>query len=407
MTTAHSLDAKSVLRGGGCDARLRITALLRRAIGPLGLSAILILNAGCQSQRSSFYPIGIYAVSRTNDLPIVRDAGFNLVVGTASEPYLEASSRLGLRVLASPGTSAGKDFSQSAAKETIAKFDNHPAVWAWYVSDEPDFNQVPPHEVVNAHRSVKRSNARKPTALVLYQGSSALHYANIADILMIDRYPIPWLPLANFPQHVRMARLALGPRKPLMAVIQVHDWSYYRDLLPDETNLRPPSYEELRAMTYCALAQRANGLFYYCFDDDRWKVTEHDGSWQALKQVIAEVKARLPLFEAEHLWWPNLQRFKNTATQYNAALESSVTPAFLRVANGNRTIPAGLYMLTVNNTDKKHDYSFYLPGAAITAIPVVAENRVVLTADGWINDQFEPYAIHVYGPLPATVKQRF
>ena len=51
-----------------------------------------------------------------------------------------------------------------------------------------------------------RWSVAAPTALVLFQGYEALDYGNISDILLIDRYPVPWLPLANFGQHVQMAR---------------------------------------------------------------------------------------------------------------------------------------------------------------------------------------------------------
>jgi hypothetical protein len=242
--------------------------------------------------------------------------------------------------------------------------------------------------------------ARKPTALVLFQGYSALEYAHLSDILMIDRYPIPWLPLANFPQHVRMARLALGKKKPLLAVIQAFDWSRFPDQLPDERNLRPPAYDELRCMTYCALAQRANGLFYYSFNDRGWKMAEQPETWDALKKVIAEVNDRVPLFQADHVWWPYMHRFRDKTIRFNAALESAVTPALLRVRKGNSSVPAGDYVLTVNTTEKKHIYSFYLPRPVRGDIPVLGEDRTRVARDNWVEDEFEPFAIHVYGPLP-------
>ena len=107
--------------------------------------------------------------------------------------------------------------------------------------DEPDLNAVAPEDVQRAHRYLKLLGARKPTALVLSQRGETLDYGNIADITMVDPYPVPWLPLANFPQHVRLARLALGKKKPLIAVIQAFDWSSYRTLLPDQTGLRAPT----------------------------------------------------------------------------------------------------------------------------------------------------------------------
>lgn len=304
-------------------------------------------------------------------------------------------------MLASPHTSVGPKFDALAARRAVAQFDLHPALWAWYLIDEPDLNRVSPADVIASHRFLKRIGAKKPTSLVLFQGYSAADFGQIADILMIDRYPIPWLPLANFPQHVRMARLGAGPKRPLIAVIQTHDWSYYPDLLPGERNLRPPTFAELRCMTYAALAHRANGLFYYCFNDGRWKILDHPEVWESLRKTVAEVNDRWPLFQAEHQWWPYVHRFGDPKRRFNEALESSITPALLRVRIGNEHVPPGHYILAVNNTNQKHSYKITAPDGVDLFLPVFGENRFLPVIDGWIEDEFEPYAVRIYGPTEA------
>jgi hypothetical protein len=259
---------------------------------------------------------------------------------------------------------------------------------------------------------VKAAGARKPTALVLYQGYQSLHYANIADIIMIDRYPIPWLPLANFGQHVTVTRLALGRNKPLMAVIQAFDWASCPEMLPGEKNFRPPTYEELRCMTYEALARGANGLFYFAFDTGSWNIRQHPETWAALKSVVKEVNERLPLFQACPQWWPKGHRFGDPAHWFNAALQSSVTSTLLRVSHGNALVPAGDYILAVNNTEWNHEYSFALPRATggqaesrngesreQKSIRVLGEGRTIAPEKGRVSDKFAGYAVHVYGPL--------
>jgi hypothetical protein len=362
------------------------------------LALLLILTTACQHPAPPFYPIGIYSVPKAN-LPAVREAGFNLVTGPAEQSYLDSAGQLGLKVLASPGTSAGKSFDAARARQVLAQLDRHPALWAWYLVDEPDLNGVSPDEVKHVQRFVKTQGARKPTALVLYQGGEALNYANIADLTMLDRYPIPWLPLANFPQHVRLARLALGQDKPLITVIQAFDWTYYPKLLTGGKDLRPPTSEELRCMTYCALARGATGLFFYCFDDGAWKLSEHPDVWGAVRAVVNEVNHRLPLFEAEQLWWPYVHEFPDPGTGFNAALESSICPALLRVKHGNQTIPAGEYLLAVNNTNRKLAYRITLPPVATNQVPVVGEDRAVDLIKGWLEDKFGPLDVHIYGPL--------
>jgi hypothetical protein len=370
-----------------------------RSLGIL-LFALLVGSSGCQHHRASFYPLGIFSDATTNSFATLREAGFNIVQGPAQKGFLDAASASGLKVLASPGTSAGTNFNALTAQRVVAAIDSHPALWAWYLVDEPDLNRVSPTDVIAAHRFLRRSGARKPTALVIYQGATALHYANIADITMIDRYPIPWLPLANVPQHVQKVRLALGKTKPLIAVIQTFDWNAYAEQLPGEKDLRPPTYEELRCMTYCALAQRATGLFYFAFETPKWKMEEQPETWDATKKVLREVNERLPLFQAEHLWWPVIHQFGDPTIRFNEALESSITSTLLRVRRGNDAIPPGEYILAVNTTNRKQTYSFWLPERRTGAVWVLGENRLIAIQNTWVTDRFEPYAVRVFEVLP-------
>lgn len=378
-----------------------------------GLLAFLTSLTGCslspKEPTKAFYPIGIYGVDSTNNFQMVKEAGFNLVTGPAQRAYLDAAQHAGLKVLASPHTSAGKNFDPTAAARAVKQFDQHPALWAWYLVDEPDLNEIPPDEVIQAHRCLKALKARKPTALVIYQGYEAWDYGNITDIMMVDRYPIPWLPLANFGQHVQMTRLGVGKDQPLIAVIQAFDWASYPEMLPGEKNFRAPTYEEMRCMTYEALARGANGLFYYAFDSG-WKMREHPETWAALKAVIKEVNERLPLFEAKMQWWPKNHHFADSSLRFNAALESSVTSRLLRVSHGNGLVRKGDYILAVNNNTNRIEYSFALPRGAESeglrsgnpsqrSVMVLGEEHSIQPESGRLKDTFEPYAVHVYGPM--------
>jgi hypothetical protein len=384
----------------------RRPARRRSALHPLVRGILLLsgclclLGTGCTSPRLKDFPVGIYSVPSTNDFPAIRAAGFNLITTGVDAAHLDAAQAAGLKVLASPGTTAGPKFEADRARDSVRRFDRHPALWAWYLIDEPDMHGVSPEAVRDAHRFLKNLGVTKPTSLVLYQGASALDYANIADITMIDRYPIPWLPLANFPQHLRMTRLALGPKKPMIAVIQAFDWNAYRKLLPGrDQDLRPPTFEELRCMTFCALARQASGIFYFAYDSGGWKLAEHPEVWESLQRVVAEVNELKPLFQAEHPWWHYDHDFGDVHSAYNGALESSVIPVLLRVRQGNDAVLAGDYVLTVNTTPLAHQYRFTAPASYMAEVPVLGEGRSRPIVNGWVNDDFAPFAVHVYGPF--------
>jgi len=356
--------------------------------------------ANVANAATPFLPIGIYSVPDTADFQEIRAAGFNVVAGRAEKNYLDAAQAAGLKVLAAVPSL------KSPGPQRMTVLDRHRALWAWYLADEPDLNMVPPVDIGAGYRGLKQLGLRKPVALTLFQGYEAANYADYCDILMVDRYPVSWLPLANFGQHMRMARLALGKQKPFVAIIQAFDWTAYPGLLRATVPLRPPTSAELRCMTYEALARGANGIFFYEFDG-AWKIRDHPQVWSALKQVVREVNDRTPLFQAEPIWWAKDHDYSDADTAFNGALESSVTSTLLRVRKGNSQMTAGSYILAVNNTPKPLAYSFLLPPpqgsrkqvAPCPDIPVFGESRQLEVLRNRVSDHFEAFEVHVYGPL--------
>jgi hypothetical protein len=347
------------------------------------------------------FPIGIFSPGDATNLPVLRAAGFNLVAGSPTAAFLDAAWSNHLAVLTTP----------PALPADLRRLDRHPALWGWLLQDEPEMARVPPARVLEAHQWVKGNGAKKPTALILFHGHAALDYANLADITACDRYPVPWLPLCSFGQNLRMVRLALGKEKPLLAIIQAFDWQHAASSLPDAdpASLRPPTFEEMRCMTYLALVHQANGLMYYAYDGGPrgWRMADHPETWAGLCRVVSEVYARLPLFQAEQTWWAREQRWQEPSRRLNAALESSVDSVLLTVKEGTAAVPLGQYILAVNNTPQAQTYSFTPPGPALSKaaaetpnpLPVVGEERAVAVQNGWVKDEFAPYAVHVYGPL--------
>jgi hypothetical protein len=115
---------------------------------------------------------------------------------------------------------------------------------------------------------------------------------------------------------------------------------------------------------------------------------------------VTEIRQREPLFSAKHRWWPYRHDFGSWSNRFNSALESSITQSWLRVDQGNDWIPAGDYLLLVNNTEHHQRYRITVPVPSSGSIPVFGENRSVRLVNNWLFDDFGAYAVHVYGPLP-------
>ncbi|MCX8107324.1 MAG: hypothetical protein N3G20_00815, partial [Verrucomicrobiae bacterium] len=245
----------------------------------------------------------------------------------------------------------------------------------------------------------KRAGATKPVAVTVYHGAAAAYYGVGADIVLVDRYPVPWQPLAGFGQHVQLGRLAIGPRKKLIGVVQAFDWSYHTDVISAPGPFRPPTYAELRCMTYSALVYGVNGLFYYTFDDGRWRMRDHLGTWRDLHTVVSEVNMRIALFRAKQRWWPKNHVYPDFSQAYSEALESSVISALLVVERGSGDCPAGEYLVAVNTTGRLIDYMIASPWEGLGYVSVLGEGRVIGIMNGWLRDVFQPYDVHVYGPV--------
>ena len=366
------------------------------------LAGWVAFGAGCREvpkagAKRDFYPLGLYGV-RSNDFGVVSAAGFNVVFGGPSLEVLETARRQGLRVMGYP-PEVGKDAKNAAL---VRQVDGHPALWAWYLSDEPDLNRVSPAEFRERRTALRAAGARKPAAVVFYQAAEAPPYAEVSDMVMVDRYPVPWQPLAVASAQWRMGRMVAGRDKPFIAVLQAFDWNAHKELLPGEGNLRPPNYEELRCMVYQALAEGADGLFFYAWESGSWRLREQRPTWDALQRVIAEVNDRRGLFLGESMWLPRAFDMGPGPERLNATLDPSVRPVLLRVTAASRTVPVGDYLLCVNTTPRAVLLSFGVPAKGLESLPVLGEERYVGVADDWAMDDFAPYAVHIYGPFRAT-----
>lgn len=392
--------------GGLFSGSMRVeearTRCLRFAL--LGSSVLVILlGTGCVHRPPSQtrpFRLGLYGI-HTNQMALVREVGFDLVRGPAERGFLDAAQSHGLGVLAEPGDSAGPKLRPEVVRSTVRRFDRHPALWSWYLSDEPDLNGIPVEEVKRVQREVRRAGGTKPTSLVVFEGPSLSEYHQ-TDILMVDRYPIGWHPLAAYFQHLRHGGVAAGVgKRRLYGVVQAFDWSYYRDILDviPGSPLGPPTRDELRCMVYGSWILGVEGLFFYAYDDGRWKMSEHPEVWTGLSDVVREVRARTSLFEGRFVPSRLRVRCHDRRREFNEALEGSLLYGVFEVPTGGGGIGAGHYLAVVNTTPEELWIRLEGQGVPRGSIPVLGENRTVLVEPGRPIDRLPPHGVTVYGPF--------
>jgi len=356
-----------------------------------------------RAEVSQVFPVGIYGVPGVADLKAVHDVGFSLVMGGLEPDSMDAAARLGLGVIATPGSSAGKAFDAAKVRETVRRWDRHPALAGWYLIDEPDLNEVPAEQVELAHDTVKAAGARKPTALVVARGWNLAKF-HTADLLMVDFYPVGWIPVPAFFQHMRHgATAARVGGKRFYAVIQAMDWGAYQAVepFPPPFSPRPPTEAELRSMTWGARVLGADGVVYYPYRDGSWEMPRHPETWKALTRVVQEIRRWEPIFAAPATS-TRPPRSEMMTDRRNEALEPPVLWSVNSVERGNGFVAAGEYWVLVNTTERLQQLRLTDAQWSDIRLPDVRTgDEIAIDADGWM-PALEPFEVRILGPIPAT-----
>lgn len=336
-----------------------------------------------QYEGDDFYPIGIYGVPK-EELPDVLEAGFNIAQNYNSEPeflraFITKAESIGIKVMISPPDS----------EEALLEFKESPALFVWYLADEPEIRSISPKGLLQNKERLKKIDPAHPVAMVIVRAWASVDYALATDILMSDQYPVPHAPLTWLSDSMEEMRLASGGNKPIWSVIQAF-------MSEEEGWPREPTYSELRALTFLSIVHGAEGIFFFTYKGGSYYIRDSADTWNNLKKVVSqlnEIKQWLPLRP-------------NTETT-----NLIITSPFQSDANG---LPAIHYaiskkkdqilLIAVNVIDRP--VSAKLVGLSASSYPleVLFENRRVAVVDGILRDSFQPYETHIYYSKELTEK---
>ena len=147
--------------------------------------------------------------------------------------------------------------------QTIAAFKNHPALLGWYVNDE--FNIAFRDRLVARNRFVKSLDPSHVTWGVHMEPHDSRWFLACHDVLGVDPYPIKGngaeMKLMRCYEHPSVTLQTVANTRAVWQVIQVFDWGMFSTELLKKGS-RPPTREEISAMTQLAIAGGANGIFY-------------------------------------------------------------------------------------------------------------------------------------------------
>ncbi len=297
-----------------------------RALGPTARAPATAVTVGGQ------FPVALYTVRPTADRAAtlaqifseLAAAGINLVHNSDFEDwpehtpnyakinstatartYLDLAHRHGLQVLMGFDRTMVVKHNADGLRARTQALTEHPGLWGWYLIDEPDLNGATPQAMRAAYETVHGASGRPITACLCTRATFA-EYAPATDIIITDVDPVSTGSLFALVPHLEHALQVTHGRQPVWAAIQVHNndlhgirWGGLEGIV---TAPRRPTPEEVRCMTYLAIAHGACGIIFYAYD--AWvygQLCQDGGLYQGVQELARELRGYSPWLTADVL----------------------------------------------------------------------------------------------------------
>lgn len=351
-----------------------------------------------------FFPIGLYSVNPLkrwdppNAFEEIKEAGFNSVHTYENESeylqeYVKKAESVGLKVLIYPGSRMEKpEFNINDVKNTVANLAKSPAILSWYLSEEPDAANIDPKQIKEERDLISNLDPGRATSIIISDRSRYKNYANYSDIFMIERYPVPKQSIVDVAESLDMARKAVKDKIPVWAVLQA--FGYQNDKNKGWDWGREPTLQEMKAMTWLAIAKGVRGIFYFTYHGSQYFIKDSPDHWEGLKAIAGELRSVYPLLVAPEV------KSGLSRVSVSDSNKSSFFWTVREVNEGNLLIPAGTYLIAINGDTNPGRATFNFNNRDIGNVKVVSEERVLQTAKGSFSDSFAPYEVHIYGLAP-------
>ncbi len=246
----------------------------------------------------------------------------------------------------------------------ITSFRSHPAVIAWYVTDEPDGD----HQYVKDFYSMARKLDPSRPVYVNYAPSFYFPEALPTDIASLDRYDIgaePDGPIYQAEFTDQLEKVAVTAGKPSWIWLQSGGYAYWMS--------RSPTAPEQEAMVYLTLVHGVRGIKFWV--DLPFSLEE----WRTMKMLAQEVRQLTPILYSLE----------------TAPTVSAIPSDRLGIHVTAKTYKGKRYIIACNAGPKPVDATITISTGGESA-NVLFEKRRVKVDNGVIKDNFLGYQRHAY-----------
>lgn len=255
----------------------------------------------------------------------------------------------------------------------------HPQMGGYYLADEcfSDLAERTLHEKSLRLRSLDPDNI---TFAALMRPKQLDYWRDVVDVLSTDPYPLygaepsTLYPFYKVAEWTKATKEAVKSSRPFMTVLQ-----YFQSTGKGHW----PTRDELRNMSYMAIAEGANGLFYWSLGSNAlaWVCTgwcdEKNDYFDRLKDVLWELKGLESAL---------------TAPEHPELLTGNSNP---NIHTRVKFINGVGYIISYNYTNQSATATFSWRQTP-TTVSVYNEARSLALAGNSFTDDFAPYQAHVY-----------
>ncbi len=363
-------------------------------------------TGGIIVNRRPFFPFGFYCYSPVSPtLPeeeIVK--GFNMISPYQTilpetlgerKAYMDRCAEVGMKVhynllsLTGGGGVDSKTGPMSSQEKTtmlikeIRTFMNHPALLAWYISDEPNGYKIPPDSLIKLYRIVKDTDPWHPVSMVFMAPFlSAKEYAGALDIVMADPYPVPDYPISMTGNVAGQLTGEFAGKRSVWMVLQAFGGGEWWG--------REPTLQELRSMTWQSIVKGATGIQYFVRQGLNY-FPKSVAAWNECGRMAMEVAEITPWLLSDEETMP---------------VESSTG----NIIVSSRRHNGQLLVMAVNKINQPLPVTIWIRGMGSSTARVIFENRSLPVSTGKINDNIAPFGSQVYlinTRLPKTISESF
>ena len=336
-----------------------------------------------------FFPIGLYGV-KTGDLKKVADYGFNFVIEDINEvrPFL-SDRNYGISELEYLDEVNKYGLKSWLLLTELKKLENGTLSWSDY---EKEINMMMRDTIFfnifilnSINQKIKNIDPGHPTVLsnyisVMTYGLINL-YTQITDIYMMNIYPIhldPSLGTASWVgTSIDLAKEKTGSQA-IWTTLQG-----YGNIDHENRKDKFPTREEIRYMTYLAIAHGSQGIFFFRWVSDPGDQTAQN---QALHDEIIKLGGELNYLSPVLL---------STSTIYNATLSDNPDIEIMIKKYEDKSYIFALYKNENLPENALVNVKFNVSWANLSIKALFRNKEIKSNPDGF-SDEFRKYSVHIY-----------